>query len=157
MVAIERIEKSIKNRRRFMSALPRVASPMERNSMLLDGSFSHRTAGSAGNPLLESAAMAQFRPLRLILLAVLGLALGFLALAIAIPTEPQLLPWVIALFSPGLKLAELVTPTETGRSIAWTFSWFFRIAIAANTAFYFAILALLAWLLGRRRNPSEER
>ena len=98
--------------------------------------------------------MAQFRPLRLLLLAVAGLALGCVALAIAVPVEPQLLPWVITLFSPGLKLAELIAPAETGRSIAWTFSWFFRIAIAANAAFYFAILSLLAYGLGRLRRSA---
>jgi len=39
---------------------------------------------------------------------------------------------VIALFSPGLKLAELVTTPETGKSFAWTFGWFLRIAILAT-------------------------
>ena len=87
--------------------------------------------------------------MRLLLLAGLGLAAGFLALAIAVPIEPQVIPLVIALFSPGLKLAELVTP-ETGRSFAWTFGWFLRIAILANAAFYFAIFSLVALFLDRR-------
>jgi len=47
---------------------------------------------------------------RILLLAGLGLAAGFLALAIAVPIEPQVIPAVIALFSPGLKLAEFITP-----------------------------------------------
>jgi hypothetical protein len=94
--------------------------------------------------------MAQFRPVRLILLGLLGLVVGLIALAIAVPMEPQIAPAIVALFSPGLKLAEFVTP-ETGKSIAWTFSWFFRIAIAANTVFYFSILSLLAWLADHRR------
>jgi len=80
-----------------------------------------------------------------ILLAGLGLVAGFLALAIAVPIEPQVPAPLIALFSPGLKLAEFVTP-ETGKSFAWTFGWFLRITIAANAIFYFAIFALIAYL-----------
>ena len=95
--------------------------------------------------------MPQSKPLRFLLLAGLGLAAGFLALAIAVPIEPQVIPLVIAVFSPGLKLAEVVTP-ETGRSFAWTFGWFLRIAILANAAFYFAIFSLVAFFLDRRRS-----
>jgi hypothetical protein len=95
--------------------------------------------------------MPQSKPLRFLLLAGLGLAAGFLALAIAVPIEPQVIPLVIAVFSPGLKLAEVVTPA-TGRSFAWTFGWFLRIAILANAAFYFAIFSLAAFFLDRRRS-----
>ena len=94
--------------------------------------------------------MPKSKPLRLLLLAGLGLAAGFLALAIAVPIEPQVIPLVIAVFSPGLKLAEVVTPA-TGRSFAWTFGWFLRIAILANAAFYFAMFSLAAFFLDRRR------
>ncbi len=94
--------------------------------------------------------MPQGKPLRLLLLAGLGLVAGFIALAIAVPIEPQVIPSVVALFSPGLKLAEFVTP-ETGKSFAWTFGWFLRIAILANAAFYFAIFSLIAYVLDRRR------
>ena len=87
--------------------------------------------------------------LRHLLLAGLGLLLGVAALAIAVPVEPQLSPGIIALFSPGLKLAELLMP-ETHKSMAWTFGWFLRIAIGANALFYYAISALLAHLLRRR-------
>jgi hypothetical protein len=93
--------------------------------------------------------MPQRKPLRLLLLAGLGLAAGFLALAIAVPLEPQVLPPVIALFSPGLKLAEFVTP-ETTKSFAWTIGWFLRIAILTNAVFYFAIFYLFAYVLDRR-------
>jgi hypothetical protein len=93
--------------------------------------------------------MLQSRLIRNLLLAGLGLLAGVLALAIAVPVEPQLLPAVVALFSPGLKLAELIMP-ETHKSMAWTFGWFLRIAIAANTVFYYAIFALLAHLVRRR-------
>jgi len=37
-------------------------------------------------------------------------------------------------------------------SLAWTFGWFLRIAVAVNTIFYFAIFALLAYLVDHRRN-----
>jgi hypothetical protein len=94
--------------------------------------------------------MPERKFLRFLLLAGLGLAAGFLALAIAVPIEPQTPAPLIALFSPGLKLAEFVTP-ETGKSFAWTFGWFLRIAILANAAFYFAIFSFLAYLAGRRR------
>lgn len=105
--------------------------------------------GTAGLPLLELPAVAQHRLVRNLLLVGLGLLLGLLALAIAVPIEPQLSSAVIALFSPGLKLAELIMP-ETHKSMAWTFGWFLRIAIAANAVFYYAICALLAHFLLRR-------
>ncbi len=95
--------------------------------------------------------MPQRKLFRFLLLAVLAVIAGFLALAIAVPIEPQVPAPLIALFSPGLKLAEFVTP-ETGKSFAWTFGWFLRIAIAANTSFYFALFALLAYLADRRRS-----
>src|SRR6266849_4289673 len=103
------------------------------------------------NPLLESTAMPQRMPFRLLVLAGLALVAGFIALAIAVPIEPQVIAPVIALFSPGLKLAELVTP-ETGKSFAWTFGWFLRIAILTNAVFYFAIFYFLAYVLNRRRS-----
>jgi hypothetical protein len=94
--------------------------------------------------------MPQRGPFRLLLLAGLALVAGFLALAIAVPMEPQIPGALIVFFSPGLKLAELITP-EGHRSMAWTFSWFLRIAIAANTVFYFAIFSLLAFVVNRSR------
>ncbi len=95
--------------------------------------------------------MTQPGPFRYVLFAVLGLIAGFLALAIAVPIEPRVIPPVIALFSPGLKLAEFVTP-ESGKSLAWTFGWFLRIAILLNGAFYFAIFSLFARALDRLRS-----
>jgi hypothetical protein len=53
---------------------------------------------------------------RFLLLAALAVTAGFLALAIAVPIEPQVPAPLIALFSPGLKLAELIMP-ETHRSM----------------------------------------
>lgn len=95
--------------------------------------------------------MPQHRPFRFLLLAGLALVAGFLALATAVPIEPQVPVFLIALFSPGLKLAELITP-ETRGSMAWTFSWFLRIAIAGNTAFYLAIFSLIAYVRNRGRS-----
>lgn len=100
--------------------------------------------------LVESASMPQSKLFRLLLLAGLGLAAGFIALAIAVAIEPQTPAPVIALFSPGLKLAEFVTPESAGKSFAWTFGWFLRIAILANAAYYFALFALATYLLGHR-------
>jgi hypothetical protein len=88
--------------------------------------------------------MPKHRLFRFLLLAGLSLVAGFLALAIAVPLEAQVPAPLIALFSPGLKLAELVTP-ETGKSFAWSFGWFLRIAIAANAAFYYAVLSLITY------------
>ena len=95
--------------------------------------------------------MPQRKLLRFLLLAGLAVIAGFLALAVAVPIEPQVPGPLIALFSPGLKLAEFIMP-ETHKSMAWTFGWFLRIAIAANAAFYFAIFALIAYLADRRRS-----
>jgi hypothetical protein len=94
--------------------------------------------------------MPQRSLFRSLLLAGLSLVAGFLALAVAVPIEPQVPTPLIALFSPGLKLAELIMP-ETHKSMAWTFGWFLRIAIAANAAFYFALFALVAYIADRRR------
>ena len=88
---------------------------------------------------------------RFLLLLGLSLATGFLALAVAVPVEAQVPGPLIALFSPGLKLAELILP-ETHKSMAWTFGWFLRIAIAANAAFYFAIFSVLVYVMDRSRS-----
>ncbi len=113
--------------------------------------FPQESGRTRQNPLLESTAMPQRKLFRFLLFAVLGLIAGFLALAIAVPIEQQIPAALIALFSPGLKLAELVTP-ETGKSFAWSFGWFLRIAILANAAFYFAIFSFFAYVLDRRRS-----
>jgi len=103
-------------------------------------------------PLLESGFMPQRTLFKFLLLAGLGLAVGFLALAIAVPLEPQTPAPLIALFSPGLKLAEFVTPESGGKSFAWTFGWFLRIAILANAVFYFTIFSFFAYVADRRRS-----
>lgn len=75
---------------------------------------------------------------------------GFLALAVAVPLEPQVPALLLVLFSPGLKIAELIIP-DTHGSLAWTFGWFLRISIIGNGIFYYGVFALLANLLTRRR------
>lgn len=94
--------------------------------------------------------MRQHRLLRNLLLGGLGLVAGFLALAVAVPLEPQVPMPLLVLLSPGLKIAELIMP-DTHGSLAWTFGWFLRIAILSNAAFYYAVFALLTQLLTRRR------
>jgi hypothetical protein len=91
--------------------------------------------------------------------AVLGAALGFLALAFAMQNEPSIPAPLLSLFSPGLKVAELLTPArhESFRTLGPTFGGFLRVAIAVNAAFYFSIFALAAYLLDRRRSRKRMR
>jgi len=86
--------------------------------------------------------------------AILGLLVGFLALAWAITSESTMPVSLVSLFSPGLKVAEFVMPAAH-ESLAWTFGWFLRIAISVNAMFYFAIFALLAYLVDGRRYPKS--
>jgi len=94
--------------------------------------------------------MPQHALVRNLLFGGLGLVAGFLALAVAVPLEPQIPAPLLVLLSPGLKVAELIIP-DTHGSLAWTFGWFLRIAILGNAVFYYGILALLA----RRRAESR--
>ena len=98
--------------------------------------------------------MAQHILIRNLLFAGVGLVAGFLALAVAVPLEPQIPAPLLALLSPGLKIAELIMP-DTHGSLAWTFGWFLRIAILGNAIFYYGVFALLAHLLTRRRAASR--
>ena len=85
--------------------------------------------------------------------ALLALIAGFLALAITVPMESSIPVALVALFSPGLKIAELIMPQEHG-SLGWTFGWFLRIAISVNAILYFAIFSFFGYLLGRRSKQS---
>ncbi len=87
---------------------------------------------------------------RIVLPAVVALPLGFIGLALAAENEPAIPAPVLMLFSPGLKLAELITPGAHG-SMGATFGWFLRVGIVTNAAYYFVIFALLAYLVTRRR------
>jgi len=93
--------------------------------------------------------MAQRPILRFVFPFVLGLVVGFLALAVAVANEPTTPVAILTLYSPGLKVAEMILPQEHG-SLAWTFGWFLRIAICVNAAFYFILFFLLGALLNRR-------
>jgi hypothetical protein len=87
--------------------------------------------------------------------AALGALLGFFALALAIENEPIYTAASLAAVSPGLQVAELVTPAKH-ESMASTFGNFLRVALGVNAAYYFAIFAGLAWLIDRliRRSRS---
>jgi hypothetical protein len=98
--------------------------------------------------------MPQHALVRNLLFGGLGLVAGFLALAVAVPLEPQIPAPLLVLLSPGLKIAELIIP-DTHGSLAWTFGWFLRIAILGNAIFYYGIVALLAHLLTPRRAESR--
>src|SRR5256885_13670818 len=73
-------------------------------------------------------------------LAILALPLGFLGLALAAQNEPAIPMLLLVLFSPGLKLAELITP-EHHASLGATFGWFLRIGIGVNALYYFLVFA----------------
>jgi hypothetical protein len=90
---------------------------------------------------------------RIVLPALAALPLGFVGLALAAENEPAIPTPVLMLFSPGLKLAELITPGAHG-SLGSTFGWFLRVGIGVNAAYYFAIFFLLACLITRRRGAA---
>src|SRR2546423_12905629 len=85
--------------------------------------------------------------------AIVALPLGFLGLALAAQNEPAIPAPVLVLFSPGLKLAELITPQHHA-SLGATFGWFLRIGISVNAMYYFLVFAILAYLLTRHRGEA---
>lgn len=91
---------------------------------------------------------------RIALPALVALPLGFVCLALAAENEPAIPAPVLMLFSPGLKLAELITPGAHG-SLGSTFGWFLRVGIGVNAAYYFAIFLLVAYLTTRRRSVAR--
>lgn len=86
---------------------------------------------------------------RLLLPAAVGAVLGFFALALAVQDEPSIPAPLLSLFSPGLKIAELLTPAKH-QSLASTFGGFLRVALGVNMLFYFAILSGAAYLVDHR-------
>jgi hypothetical protein len=101
--------------------------------------------------LVELAVVLRRFTFRLVLPAIVGAALGFFALALAVQDEPSIPAPLLSLFSPGLKIAELLAPAKH-ESLASTFGGFLRVALGVNIAFYFAIFALAAYLMDRRRS-----
>jgi hypothetical protein len=87
---------------------------------------------------------------RYVLPALAALPLGFVGLALAAQNEPSIPAPLLMLLSPGLKLAELMIPGGHS-SLGATFGTFLRIGIGVNALYYFALLALLIWLVTRRR------
>src|SRR5271170_6316521 len=138
--------------RRVTFPCPRKPQPEARDNSCLTGR--RMTMPVTRNALLESLRMSNRLFFHWILPAILGLLVGVLALAWAVPNESNLPVPLVSLFSPGLKIAELVMPA-VHESLAWTFGWFLRIAIGVNAVFYFAIFALLAFLIDRRRSQKS--
>lgn len=93
---------------------------------------------------------------RFLLPALISVPLGFILLALAAQNEPSIPAPLLVLFSPGLKLAEMVAP-QTHDSLGATFSWFLRIAILVNAAYYFVLFVLLASLLKGRQSALQTR
>jgi hypothetical protein len=102
-------------------------------------------------PLVEFAPVLKRLVFRFILPAIVGALLGFFALAFAVQNEPSIPAPLLCLLSPGLKIAEMVTPARH-ESLGSAFGGFLRVAIGVNAAFYFAIFALAAYLVDRRRS-----
>ena len=86
---------------------------------------------------------------RLVLPAILGSVVGFLALALAVQDEPSLPAPLLSVFSPGLKVAEMVVPAKH-ESLGSTFGGFLRIAIGVNAVLYGSLFALAGYLIDRR-------
>ncbi len=99
--------------------------------------------------MLDFSPMLRPLLLRLILPAILGSLLGFFALAVAVQDEPTLPVALLSVFSPGLKIAEMVTPAKH-ESLGSTFGGFLRVAIGVNAVLYFSIFALAGYLVDRR-------
>jgi hypothetical protein len=87
--------------------------------------------------------------LRLILPAILGSIFGFLALALAVQDEPSLPTPLLSIFSPGLKVAEMLAPAKH-ESLGSTFGGFLRVAVGVNAVLYFSIFAAAGYLVDRR-------
>jgi len=94
------------------------------------------------------AAMLARKPWMLALCLIAGTCAGFVALAIAAANELVLPPITIALFSPGVRVAEFLVPGNH-ESLGWTFGWFLRVAIATNALFYFVLFIFLVYLAER--------
>ena len=111
-----------------------------------------RTRRNQSDKLIKVNSRVLFR---FVLPALISVPLGFFLLALAAQNEPNIPGPLVILFSPGLKLAELLTP-HTHESLGATFGWFLRIAIAVNAAYYFVLFFLLASLLGPSRQSTVE-
>jgi len=86
---------------------------------------------------------------RLILPAILGSIVGFLALAFAVQDEPSLPTPLLSIFSPGLKVAEMITPAKH-ESLGSTFGGFLRVAIGVKAVLYFYIFSLAVYVMDGR-------
>ena len=85
--------------------------------------------------------------LRFGLCTLLGLPVGFVALAFAAAHEPTIPALWLSLIAPGLKTAELLATPAARQPLGSMLGQFLRVAIAVNTVYYVAIFALLGQLL----------
>lgn len=93
--------------------------------------------------------------LRLGLSALMGIPAGFVALAFAAANEPSIPGPLLSLFSPGLKVAELLTTPAAHEPLGSVFGQFLQVAFAINAAYYATIFALVAQWLKRPRSGRE--
>jgi hypothetical protein len=86
---------------------------------------------------------------RVLLPAVVGLPVGFLALGFAVGFGQELPNFLLYLISPGMGVASHIFPNRP-KSLAATIGVFLDVSIAVNFIFYFALFAAIAYLLERR-------
>lgn len=89
--------------------------------------------------------------LRLCLSVLTGVPAGFAALAFAAANEPSIPGPLLSVFSPGLKVAELLASPTIHEPLGSVFGQFLRVALAVNAAYYASIFALAAQWLKRPR------
>jgi hypothetical protein len=86
---------------------------------------------------------------RVILPAVLGLPAGFLALGFAVGYGQELPSPLLYLIAPGMGVASHIFPHRP-KSLASTIGGFLDVSLAVNFIFYFAIFAVIAYVMERR-------
>ncbi len=86
---------------------------------------------------------------RVILPAVLGLPAGFLALGFAVGYGQELPSPLLYLIAPGMGVASHIFPHRP-KSLASTIGGFLDVSLAVNFVFYFAIFAVIAYVMERR-------
>ncbi len=86
---------------------------------------------------------------RVVVPAVLGLPVGFLALGFVVGYGQELPNPLLYLIAPGVGVASHIFPHRP-RSLASSIGGFLDVSIAVNFIFYFAIFAAIAYLVERR-------
>ena len=86
---------------------------------------------------------------RVVLPAVVGLPVGFLALGFAVGYGQELPSPLLYLIAPGIAVASHIFPHRP-KSLASAIGGFLDVSIAVNFIFYFGIFAAIAYLIDRR-------